>query len=218
VTGSTPIRPLTADGLALEAAWDLPPAGPVGAVVLCHPHPLQGGTMRAPLIRALASHLAGAGHAVLRFNFRGVGTSEGSWGGGEAEIADVAAAVEAATAEYQGLPTGIVGWSFGAVTSLRWQARERSELPWVGIAPPMRLTRGGSLPEPGRLAPARRLFVLGDRDQFVTVPDLGGYAAAAGAEVMVLPGSDHFFYFRERRVADAAAAHLAGRSALVEAE
>jgi alpha/beta superfamily hydrolase len=68
------------------------------------------------------------------------------------------------------------------------------------------------LPPPESLPPARRLFVIGDRDQFTRPDALGAYAAAAGGSLLVLPGSDHFFFGREHRVAQALAAHLAPAS------
>jgi hypothetical protein len=204
----------TADGLALESRWDLPDSAPVQAVVLCHPHPLDGGTMHAPLMEAVTASLVEAGQAVLRFNFRGVGRSQGGWGAGIGEVDDVDAAVAEARRVHPGTPLGIAGWSFGAMTSLRWQAREGSRLPWAGIAPPLRLSTGGDLPDPGTLPPARRLFVIGDRDQFTRHEDLAEYARLAAADFRLLPGSDHFFYFRERRVGTAVAGHLAGRSDL----
>lgn len=201
----------TADGLTLEGRWTLPQDGDASRVtVLCHPHPLHGGTMDSPLMRAIAGRLADHGHAVLRFNFRGVRGSEGSWGGGVAEQDDVAAAVGLAARTHPDLPLGVAGWSFGAATSLRWQYRDGSTLPWVGIGPPVELRDGGSLPPPGDLPPARRLFIIGDRDQFTTVEDLRAFTDAANARLEVLGGSDHFFHFRERVVADLAAAHFDG--------
>jgi len=200
----------TDDGLTLETLWDRPAIPPVGAVVLCHPHPLQGGTMTVPLIRAMSASLIDRGAVVLRFNFRGVGDSEGTWGGGLAEIYDVAAAVAAIGEVYAGVPLGIAGWSFGAVTSLNWQARSASSLPWAGVASPLRLTGGFRLPDPAALAPARRKFIVGTRDQFVTADDMSRYAQEAGAEIEVLDGSDHFFYFKEHHVAEIVADHLLG--------
>jgi len=85
----------TSDGVLLEARWDSRP-NPQRVVVLCHPNPAQAGSMAAPLMRLLASHLAGMGWAVLRFNFRGVGESTGVSGQGEREVDDVAGAVTAA--------------------------------------------------------------------------------------------------------------------------
>jgi alpha/beta superfamily hydrolase len=210
-------RVFTADGLLLEARWDLPTSDAAGVAVLCHPHPLQGGTMTAPLMAAVCRSLVDRGFAVLRFNFRGVGRSEGTWGGGDAEVGDVAAAVAAARDVMPGLPVGIAGWSFGAVASLRWQADDGSRIPWAGIAPPLRLSTGGTLPDPGSLEPAPRLIVHGDRDQFTAVEGLRDYAGAIGSDFEVLGGSDHFFAFREDVVGGIVAAHLAGRS-VVEAE
>ena len=193
--------------LELEARWDLP-ATPQQVAVLCHPHPLQRGSMNAPLMQALAEDLAEREFAVFRFNFRGVGRSTGSHDFGEGEVDDVAAAVDEAARAYPELPLRVVGWSFGAVTSLHWQARDKSRLPWVGIAPPVNNTRSLPLPPKAELAAAPRAIIIGDRDQFTTVADTRTYAAAIDAELTVLKGSDHFFYFREEKVAGLVAADL----------
>jgi len=195
---------LDAGPLSLEARWDIPDE-PHFVTVLCHPHPLQRGTMTAPLMEALARSLCMRGFAVLRFNFRGVGGSQGGHENGIGEVDDVAAAVEAARAAYPDLPLGLAGWSFGAATALRYHARERSTLPYAGIAPPVAGALTPALPAPHELLPSHRTFVLGDRDQFVTVEELAAYAVAIGAHLEVLAGSDHFFYFREDRVAAAVA-------------
>ncbi len=193
----------TADGLALEAAWSVPDDPPRRVVVLCHPDPKQRGTMNAPLIKSLAAALAASGLAVLRFNFRGVGRSEGTHGDGTAEIADVAAAVRAAGEAHPATPLGLAGWSFGAVVALRFQAQAGSTDPYAGIAPPVWFpgVPGSVLPEAADLSPAERVFVLGDRDQFTAIDDLRGYADSIGARLEVLAGSDHFFFFREDVVA-----------------
>lgn len=195
----------TSDGLALDARWDRVPEA-VGAVVLCHPHPLHGGTMNAPLLVAVARVLNAHRLDVLRFDFRGVGRSEGTHGGGIAELADIDAAV--AEAESTDLPLGLAGWSFGAATALRWEADRARGLPYVGIAPPVRSPATPPLPDPERLPPAPRSFVLGARDQFVAVAELEAYASSIGAAVHLLPGSDHFFLFREERVGELVAADL----------
>lgn len=201
----------TSDGVVLEGQWTMPAGEPVGAVVLCHPHPLDGGTMTTPLIRTVAATLADAGLIVLRFNFRGVGTSQGTWGGGTGEILDVAAAVELVGTTHPGVPSGVAGWSFGATVSLGWQAETGSSLAWVGIAPGIRPYRGSLPPDLSRLVPARRRIVIGDRDQFATLADLEEFAARCSADVTVLPGSDHFFLYRERRVGEIVAEHFGGR-------
>lgn len=198
----------TADGHGLEHVWSEAHGKAAGCVVLCHPHPLDGGTMTNPLMRTVAATLADAGCRVLRFNFRGVGASEGAWGGGAGELLDVGAAVAAAVATDPDLPVALAGWSFGATISLAWQKSSGSTLPWVGIAPGIRPYRGAQPPTPDGLAPAARLVVVGDRDQFATVTEMERFAAAFGAAVTVLAGSDHFFVFRERRVGELVAEHV----------
>ncbi|NNC93368.1 MAG: hypothetical protein HKN80_12845 [Acidimicrobiia bacterium] len=209
MTGPAPERvTIEGDGgIRLEARWDRPPT-PHGAIVFCHPHPQHGGTMTAPLMHKVTKGLVARGLAVLRFNFRGVGLSSGDWAGGLGEIDDVAAAVHHAGTELPDVTPGLAGWSFGAATALAWQAREQDATPFAGIAPPVRTELVERLPQPHELVPARRLFILGDRDQFVTVEDMTGYVAEAGGALNVLSGSDHFFYFREDRVATMIADHF----------
>jgi len=197
----------TDDGVALAARWD-EAADPRGAVVFCHPHPLHGGTMNAPLMVRVTEVLTERGLHVLRFDFRGAGGSGGTHGVGVAELHDVDAAVRSARRAHPDLPLGLCGWSFGAATALRWEAETGSGLPYVGIAPPVRVEGVAALPEPAALPPATRSFVLGDRDQFVTVEELDDYARRIGATLHVLPASDHFFYFREARVGELVAGDL----------
>ena len=192
---------MTADGIALEALWNEPPA-PKAAVLLCHPHPLHGGTMRAPLMEGITTRLLHHQFAVLRFNFRGVGSSAGAHESGAGELLDIDAAMASLRERHPDIPHGIAGWSFGGSTSLVWTADREERLPWVGVAPPVSSERTPSLPDPASLPTGRRTFILGDRDQFVTVEDVCRYASQALAEVHILPGSDHFFYFREARVGD----------------
>ena len=190
----------TSDGIRLDACWEAPDS-PAAAIVFCHPHPLHGGSMRAPLMNKVTDRLVEHGFAVLRFDFRGVGGSGGSHEGGIGERLDIDAAWAELTERHPDLRHGIAGWSFGAATSLNWAAERGHDLPWVGIAPPVRSDRTPDLPTPdtGR---GRRALVVGDRDQFVSPVDLAAYAAEVGAELHVMPGSDHFFYFREQRLAD----------------
>lgn len=202
----------TADGVVLEGVWSSPVGDAAGCVVFCHPHPLDGGTMNAPLMRGVAKALAASGLWVLRFNFRGVGASQGTWGGGSGEVLDVAAAVALASATHPGLPLGVMGWSFGASVSLSWQAETGSTLPWAGIAPGIRPYRGAAAPDPMHLAAGRRLIVIGDRDQFASIDEIKAYAAVFGADVAVLTGSDHFFLLRESSVGALVATHLGGRA------
>ena len=156
--------------------------------------------MTAPLMQSLTERMVGAGLAVLRFNFRGVGTSSGAWSGGINEVNDVGAAVERATEDE--LPLSICGWSFGAATSLRWQAVAQSDLTWVGVSPPVPPKSSLSMPGPDDLQDAKRTIIFGERDQLINVDDARAYASTIEAAFHTMAGSDHFFHFREDRVAE----------------
>ncbi len=191
----------------LEARWDVPEQAERG-VILCHPHPLHRGTLSVPLFEAITADLLTRSVAVLRFNFRGVGRSTGDHDHGIAEIDDVAAAVDHAHEQYPELEFGVAGWSFGATTALRWHARDRSEHNYVGIAPGMGRNGSQRLPAAGSLHRVPRTFIVGDRDQLVPHEEVVAYGETSGATVHILKGSDHFFYFREQKVACLLAAGL----------
>jgi hypothetical protein len=189
----------TSDGEQLEAIHDS--SGDArGAMVLCHPHPQHGGTMRAPMLGAIAKHAVSEGFDVVRFNFRGVGESTGIHGDGEAELQDVDAAIDFASC--LDMPVaGMAGWSFGAAVCLNWQAETSSTIPYVGIAPPVKSPLTPALPAPSRLAPARRAFVIGEKDQFIPGDELAAYADAISAEIIRYAGTDHFFVLKHTRLA-----------------
>ncbi len=164
--------------------------------------------MNVPLLEAITADLLDRSVAVLRFNFRGVGRSTGAHDGGLAEIDDVAAAVEHAQETFPELAFGVAGWSFGAATALRWHARDRSDQNYVGIAPGIGPNATQGLPAPESLHPIPRTFIVGDRDQLVPAELVVDYAERAKATIHVLKGSDHFFYFREQKLACLLAAGL----------
>jgi len=163
-------------------------------------------------MRRVKNVLTDRGFVVLRFNFRGVGESGGVHGGGVSEVLDIEAAVELARATYPDLPMGIAGWSFGSVIALRWSAENRSDLPYAGIAPPIGSSLSLDLPDRRHLADSPRTFIIGDADQFTTVEQVEEYAAAIGARVEVLAGSDHFFFVKERVVGELVAEALSRSS------
>lgn len=177
------------DGTDLETKIDHA-ADPIRTTVLCHPHPEWGGTMNSPLMIAITRVLVAHNHTVIRFNFRGVGESEGSHTQGELEIEDVAAAIR--HAESFGHPLGIGGWSFGAWMALEWLASARSDLPYAGVAPP---------PEnlPGELPTGPKRIILGSRDQVIDRRSLREYAVDHGIDIVLTPG-DHFFHGRGDRI------------------
>lgn len=180
----------TSDGESLEARWDVPQQ-PSGVVVLCHPHPLQAGSMMAPLMIALTTGFNERGLSVLRFNFRGTGQSTGSHDYGKAELLDVASAVEAAMETR--LDLHISGWSFGAGVALNWLAGQQGPVPISVVAPPP-----DALPE--KLPPGPKRIVVGNRDQVIDVEALRRYAEQQSIDLLLTPG-DHFFHGRGKKVA-----------------
>lgn len=190
---------LTADGVALEAIVDRSVEA-VGSIVVCHPHPTHGGTMRHPMLIAIVAEANRRHLDAVRFNFRGVGGSGGAYGGGESEVLDVDAAVDHA-GSVAGPVIGIVGWSFGAAIALVWQARSRSEMTYVGIAPPVHGALSPTLPPPNALLPADRAFIVGGRDQFVDPDELEAYGVSIGATIIRYETADHFFLMRHDRLA-----------------
>ena len=181
----------TTDGETLEARWDRSER-PIGAVVFCHPHPQQGGTMMAPLMVAVTTRLVERGFSVLRFNFRGIGASTGKHDHGEAEVLDVASAVRAANET--GLAIHLSGWSFGAGTALRWLGGQQDSVPYSGIAPSPE-----NLPDDLPAGPKR--IVVGTRDQVVDVERIRAYAELLTIDLVLTPG-DHFFHGRGKKIGD----------------
>jgi len=179
------------DGVTLEARIDSPDT-PERFTVFCHPHPLQGGSMNAPLMIAVANRLVERDHAVLRFNFRGTGASTGSHDYGNAELEDVTAAMELARGRE--LPLGLAGWSFGAWTALRWLAANDETIPYVGIAP-------ASTKLPDELPAGPKRIILGTREQVVDPDAILAYAESQSVDVVLTPG-DHFFHGRGKRIGD----------------
>ena len=190
----------TPDGVDLTTIYDAP-IGATRTILVCHPHPEHGGAMTHPMLDAIAARQLADGDAVMRFNFRGVGASTGTHGGGPAEVTDIASV--AAWIDEEAAPLGgIVGWSFGAAVSLIWQAETGSTVPYVGIAPPVDSPLTPALPDPESLLPARRTFIIGERDQFIDATELEMFGERIGAATVRYETADHFFIFRYDRLAD----------------
>ena len=125
-------------GVELEGVLPHPPQKPPqGAVVLCHPHPVHGGTMNNRVIFRAGKAANGAGLLALRFNFRGVGASTGTYDHGKGEQEDVAAAIEWLRREAPGLPLVLIGFSFGAWVGLQVAYRDPEIAAMVGLGLPM---------------------------------------------------------------------------------
>jgi alpha/beta superfamily hydrolase len=161
-------------------------AGTTVAVV-CHPHPLFGGTMHNKVVHAAAEALAGLGMSVMRFNFRGAGRSAGAHDGGGGETDDLKAVLEDVAARFPGAPILAVGYSFGAWVALRVGCADPRVAALIGIAAPVgvydfRFLRGCGVPlaliqgEADPLAPLPLVLALA-----ATLPGGGGVLPIAGA-------------------------------------
>lgn len=184
------------DGLSLEAALDAPEA-PGAALVLCHPHPQMGGTMNAPLLLAVRDEMVARGWAVLRFNFRGIGASDGVSGTGVDEVADAGGALDYVATAFEALPRAVAGWSFGAAVAVRLAATDPSLAGCVAIAPAVDEKPGvtAGLPPADRLGVEVPLLVVyAANDKQVSPDRCSAWGTAAGADVVRVSGANHFFW------------------------
>jgi len=181
-------EPQRIDG-RLEGTLRVPDGEPRAIVVIAHPLPTHGGEMRNPLVAGIARACAERGWDALRFNFRGVGASDGTWTGGRDEAEDVGAAVAHARGIAATRPVGLVGYSFGALMALRWTSRGGHVDALVLVGLPLRSVNGGE----NDLPPVAddTCIVAAERDQFGTPAELR--ERFPGARIAAIRGADHFF-------------------------
>jgi alpha/beta superfamily hydrolase len=169
------------------------------AAVVCHPHPQYGGDMRNPVVHAVCAALQQAGLATLRFNFRGVGASQGTFSGGAGEVEDTHAAVRYLIQGSGPSRVTLAGYSFGAMIALQAGAQMAEVDRLTAIAPPLAFFDLACLAGCGK----DKLFVVGDRDQYCSVSvlrqRLGGVAKPVSEHIVV--GADHFFFGHEHELA-----------------
>ncbi|MBP6676608.1 MAG: alpha/beta fold hydrolase [Vitreoscilla sp.] len=175
---------------AIEAALDAPPAdAPVnGVVVICHPHPQHGGTMDNKVAQTLARAFVQLGYRAVRFNFRGVGASEGAWDEGRGEVDD-ALAVIAAVRE-PGRPLALAGFSFGGYVASQAAARLAAGAPVERLVLIGPATRNFDV----AAVPADTLVVHGEADDVVPLQATLDWARPQHLPVVVVPGVGHFFH------------------------
>ena len=180
----------------LECAVDRPDAAPRGWALVCHPHPQQGGTLDNKVAQTIARAFLQVGWASVRFNFRGVGASEGSWGDGTGEIEDARAvhAAYRARAEFAALPFALAGFSFGGWVA----AMLASSLAQAGSsdAKPVRLVLVGPSTERQTVpaVPADTVVIHGETDDIVPLAATLAWARPQNLPVIVFPGVGHFFH------------------------
>jgi hypothetical protein len=180
---------------ALEARVDDPAPGTSPAVVgvVCHPHPLHGGTMQNKVVHTLARAMQELGAPTLRFNFRGVGASAGTYDAGAGELEDALTACAWARSRWDCQALWLAGFSFGAAVALQAAGTVRPQK-LVTVAPPV----GRLSVTPVVLPVCPWLVVQGDRDELVEFAAVKTWVAglARPPEVLVLRDAEHFFHGR----------------------
>jgi hypothetical protein len=194
--------------LKLEGLLTLPEREAPGAAVVCHPHPMYGGSMHNNVVEAVLEALWRRQLATLRFNFRGVGDSEGEYDGGEGELDDVREAVAFLAGKAGVKSVLLAGYSFGASVSLRAGLTDPAVDRLVLVALPV---AGMTGPSDSTSKPV--LLVSGDRDSYSPLEPLRTLAGKLGsrARLEILAGADHFFGGYEARLSALIGAALADR-------
>lgn len=178
-------RTVTGPAGGLECAINEPEGQAQGLAVVCHPHPLHGGTMDNKVVVTLARAFLQRGWRVVRFNFRGIGGSGGEWDEGRGEIDDALAVIGALRA-HQGEPLALAGFSFGAyVASQAARSTHPRHLVLVGPA-----SQNFTMAE----VPAGTLVVHGEADDVVPLAATLEWARPQSLPVVVVPGAGHFFH------------------------
>ena len=177
---------------AIECAIDEPADVPRGLAVICHPHPQAGGTLDNKVVQTLARAFAQLGLRSVRFNFRGIGASEGAWDGGRGEVEDALAVIAAyrhgAEAEAGlALPLVLAGFSFGGYVA----AEAARRLPEGAKASRLVLVAPSTQKERVPAVPSDTLVVHGDADDVVPLAATLDWARPQSLPVTVLPGAGH---------------------------
>ena len=186
----------------IEVAGENSAEPPPAVGVVCHPHPLYGGTLDNKVVHTLSRALHQVGIPTLRFNFRGVGQSTGEYGHGNGETQDALAVVAAARERWPAAEPWLLGFSFGGIVALRAAVQARAGC-LVTVAPAVgRIEAGDAVPR------CPWLLVQGDADEVIDPREVLEWAAAAqpSPQLRVLPGASHFFHGRLPELREAVAA------------
>ncbi len=170
--------------------WD-PQASPKLVAMVCHPHPMYGGTMHNKVVFRTAKAIVDAGFPVLRFNFRGVGKSSGSFAEGIGERGDVNAALDYLDDRFHEIPVCLAGFSFGASVGLAVGANHPRVVSMIGLGLPVDLAGADFLH--GVTKP--KLFIHGTQDEFTPRPRMEALyqSLAEPKQIHWVENADHFF-------------------------
>jgi uncharacterized protein len=189
-----------------EPARQEPTTHPKAGVVFAHPHPQYGGTMHTKAVYQGAKGLARIGCAVLRFNFRGVGGSAGSFGQGQGETEDFAAALDYMAARYPGTPLWAAGFSFGAWVALECGAVDDRVSTLIGIAPPVATSASGMRYSFPHTLESRKpkFFIQGEADEVCPIEAMWAFYGKLPEpkELVVIDAADHLFDGKTQEVGE----------------
>jgi uncharacterized protein len=176
----------------IECALDLPAASPVGTAIICHPHPQHGGTMDNKVVQTLARAFLQLGHRAVRFNFRGVGASQGVWDEGRGELEDALAVIKHFQVADQ--PWLLSGFSFGAYIASQ-AAQQLGDDAKANLKPARMVLVGPSTQRQVMPSvPADTVVVHGETDDVVPLSATLDWARPQNLPVIVFPGVGHFFH------------------------
>jgi len=180
---------------ALEIVANAPQDARRGIALVAHPHPEQGGTLDNKVAQTLAKAFHALGYIAVRFNFRGVGASEGRFDGGAGETDDALAALDWARGRYGAQwPVALAGFSFGSYVQTRVAKRVEAER-LVLVGPAVKRFAVETVP-------ADTIVVHGEADEIVPLADVLDWARPQALPIVVFPGCSHFFHGRLPQLRD----------------
>ena len=196
-----PLREISGPAGSLEVLLDVPKTDPRAAVVFAHPLPTEGGTMHTKVVFQSAKALARVGCVVLRFNFRGVGSSAGAWDNGRGESADYQAVLSFMANEYPNLELWAAGFSFGAFVAASVGVNDDRICAVITIAPPVNTYDFGALKQSGKA----KFIIHGERDELIAVKLIRQFYGQLQEpkELVVIDRANHLFDGQASEVGDA---------------
>ena len=185
----------------LEALLDKPAGEPRAAVVFAHPLPTEGGSMHTKVVFQGAKALTRIGCVVLRFNFRGVGTSAGAWDKGQGELDDYRAALDFTAGQYPGLEVWAAGFSFGSHIATTVGAEDDRVCALIAIAPPVHKYEFASL----KVSTKPTFIIHGEADELIPMRLVRQFYAALPEpkELVEIDRANHLFEGQTGEVGDA---------------